>query len=118
MHCNHCNGNIVGDKCLQCGRPVKKEFVYTKRSVEHYKKTGPKPTNKPKQGDEGICRCCGHKKRIWSDWLCSSCLSYVSGRYGQYLPKGPAREAKLKLVAAWKKCNIKKVMNDFNNLPF
>ncbi len=39
MKCPVCGGNVLGDgKCLQCGRPAKKEFVYKKVSNDSRKK--------------------------------------------------------------------------------
>jgi hypothetical protein len=82
MHCNHCNGNIVGDKCLQCGRPVKKEFVYTKITLEqntreHTTKAGSRT---------GICCNCLRTMHLMAHELCGACTTAVYHmRYGHHI---------------------------------
>jgi hypothetical protein len=107
MRCQHCGGNIIVDQCLQCARMLPS----TISPVRVTKITKEKKRN---QGVQGVCRCCGHTKRIWSDKLCSSCISYVNGHYGRYYPAGSyEREAVLKRVAEMKTDKSKKSMKMF-----
>lgn len=107
MRCEHCGGNILVDQCLQCARilPSTISPIKIARNLKE------KKSNK---GVEGVCRCCGHTKRIWSDKLCSSCISYVNGHYGKYYPAGSyEREAVLKKVAEMKAKKAAGVMKRF-----
>lgn len=84
MRCKHlnCNGNILSDgKCLQCGRPAKKEFVYTKRSVEQaFTVREYKPINR---GHRGTCENCTRPDLWLTNKLCGACHSQIYiNRYG------------------------------------
>lgn len=81
MHCNHCNGNIVGDKCLQCGRPAKEHFAYRKISVEQaFTVREYKPINR---GKRGTCENCLRPELWLTNKLCGACHSQIYiNRYG------------------------------------
>lgn len=84
MRCPVCNGNIIRDawnheRCLQCGRPVKKEFVYTKITMEQNTRE-----HKTTVGSRnGICCNCLRTMHLMSHDLCGACTTAVyNNRYG------------------------------------
>jgi len=98
MRCNHCNGNVVGDKCLQCGRPVKNEFVYRKRSIEQeFTVREYKPINR---GKRGTCENCLRPDLWLTNKLCGACHSQIYiNRYGkQYKYDKNSAEGKRRLI--------------------
>ncbi len=94
MRCKYCGGNVIGESCLQCSRRAVAIVPYKIRSFDDYDEAEKMRTKRRKSGREGICRCCGRKLLLWTDNLCSACVSHVNGRRGRYYPvNSPGREA-------------------------
>jgi len=82
MHCPTCNGNIIGDSCLQCGRLVVKIAPYTKRSCEHV--YGGKKYKSTSRAPFGTCKNCERPDKYLTRGLCGACYSQVHrNRYGK-----------------------------------
>lgn len=96
MRCKFCNGNIVGDSCLQCGRMAVKLPVYSVVSASHHKKQyeGIKERVSYVRNKRGTCSNCGRENLRLNSNICSTCLKATRGTH-----KGtPEYAARLKSV--------------------
>jgi len=103
MHCPTCNGNIIGDSCLQCGRSVVKLAPYKKRSCEHV--YGGKKYKSTSRAPFGTCSNCQRSDMYLILDKCGTCWRCTKG-----FKKGtPEYEYRLKVTR--ERLNKKK----FNN---